>query len=127
MSNPAGRRSIPGNQIFFPNGFREFFGFKPKKNEKKNSVIGSVTFITSVGSPVTNSLRLNRNGMEKISLPIPETHGFGVYDGKVLVFERKGDEFYMMAFEAIDFEALYGDRLVGVKHMNGGRRYGEII
>jgi hypothetical protein len=27
--------------------------------------------------------------MEKISLPIPETHGFDMYDGKVLVFALK--------------------------------------
>lgn len=65
--------------------------------------------------------------MEKMSLPIPETHGFGVYDGKVLVFERKASGFLMKAFEAIEFEALYGDRVVGVEHMNGGRRFGAIV
>lgn len=117
----------PGNQIFFPKGFREFFGFKSKAVEEKNSIIGSVTFTTLVGPSVTNNLRLNRNGMEKISLPIPETHGFGVYDGKVLVFERTGDEFLMKVFESIEFETLYGDRLVGVERMSGGRRYGAII
>lgn len=117
----------PGNQTFFPKGFREFFGFKVKQNEKKNSIIGSITFRTVVGPSVTNNLRLNANSMEKISLPIPETHGFGVYDGKILVFERTGNEFLMKVFEAIEFEALYGDRLVGVKRMSGGRRYGAIV
>jgi len=117
----------PGNQIFFPRGFREHFGYQLKKSEKKNSVIGHVTFITAVGHEITNALRFNRNGMEKISLPIPETHGFGVYDGKVLVFERIGDKFFMKAIESIEFEALYSNRLAGVKRMSGGRRYGVIV
>jgi len=76
----------PGNQIFFPKGFRRFFGFPKNSKIEKNSVIGTVQFVTSVGATVTNNLRLNRNGMEKISLPTPENHGFGVYDGKVLLF-----------------------------------------
>jgi HKD family nuclease len=121
------RNEKPGNQIFFPRGFREFFGYKLKENEEKNSIIGSVTFKTPVGDPVTNNLRLNRNSMEKISLPIPETHGFGVYDGKVLVFEEIHGEFLMKTFEAIEFDKLYGDRLVDVKRMSGGRRYGAIV
>lgn len=117
----------PGNQIFFPRGFRKFFGFPQKQHERKNSVIGQVTLTTLVGPPVTNNLRLNRNGMEKMSLPVPETHGFGVYDGKILVFEPAGSSFRMSAFESIEFEELYGRRLVDVKRMNGGRRYGGII
>jgi hypothetical protein len=118
----------PGNQIFFPRGFREFFGFAQNKlDEAKNSVIGQVKLTTLVGPPVTNNLRLNRNGMEKMSLPTPEAHGFGVYDGKVLVFEPAGSSFRMSAFESIEFEALYGHRVADIKRMNGGRRYGAII
>lgn len=117
----------PGNQIFFPNGFRQFFGFKIKSSVKKSDIIGSVTFSTDIGDSVTNNLRLNHNGMEKISLPMPETHGFGVYDGKVLVFERSGSEFVMNAYETIEFETLFGSRLVDVMKMSGGRRYGAII
>jgi hypothetical protein len=117
----------PGNQIFFPRGFRKFFGFPLKKAEPKNSVIGQVTLKTAVGPPTTNNLRLNRNSMEKMSLPIPETHGFGVYDGKVLVFEPIAGSFLMRAFEAIEFEAVYGHRLANIKRMTGGRRYGAII
>ncbi|MGI0524018.1 hypothetical protein [Rhizobium giardinii] len=121
------RNERPGNQIFFPRGFRTFFGYEQKKSEKKNSIIGAVTFRTPVGDPVTNNLRLNRNSMEKISLPIPETHGFGVYDGKVLVFEEVDGEFFMKAFEQIEFHRLYGQRLADVKRMTGGRRYGAIV
>ncbi|HYD12875.1 MAG TPA: hypothetical protein VEC11_08505 [Allosphingosinicella sp.] len=120
-------KHAPGNQIFFPKGFRGFFGFPNKANEQKNSVIGSVTFATKIGPDVTNDLRLNRNSMEKISLPIPETHGFGVYDGKVLVFERRGGKFFMSAFESAEFELVFSHRLVAIKRMNGGRRYGEIV
>lgn len=117
----------PGNQIFFPKGFRSYFGFSSRENEAKNTVIGDVTLKTLVGPLSTNNLRLNRNGMEKMSLPIPETHGIGVYDGKVLVFEPAGTSFLMRAFEAIEFETLFGHRLADIKLMNGGRRYGAII
>ncbi len=64
--------------------------------------------------------------MEKISLPIPETHGFDIYDGKILVFERSHDTFIMNALEAADFEAAFGDRLDDVRVMGSGRRYGFI-
>ncbi len=120
-------KEAPGNQIFFPKGFGEFFKLPSMKIEKKNSVIGPVNLTTLVGPPVTNDLRLNRNGMEKMSLPIPETHGFGVYDGKVLVFEPVGGAFRMSALEANEFDAVYGHRLVDIRRMNGGRRYGAIV
>lgn len=117
----------PGNQIFFPKGFRMFFGFPQNAKVEKNAIIGTVHFVTSVGTAVTNNLRLNRNGMEKISLPTPEAHGFGVYDGKVLVFEPDNGAFFMKAFEQYEFNSLYGDRLVNVEAMSGGRRYGAIM
>jgi hypothetical protein len=116
----------PGNQIFFPPGFRTFFGFG-NVVVNKSEVICPVTFTTKVGPPVTNNLRLNHNGMEKISLPMPETHGFGVYDGKVLVFERKGKSFLMTTYEANEFDALFGDELADVQRMHGGRRFGAMI
>lgn len=64
--------------------------------------------------------------MEKITLPIPETHGFDLYDGKVLVFQRTEQGFRMSALEATDFEAAFGDRLSVVMTMGSGRRYGHI-
>jgi hypothetical protein len=117
----------PGNQIFFPRGFRDFFGLGKNKTEAKNDIIGQVTLEATTGSAVTNNLRLNGNSMEKMSLPIPETHGFGVYDGKVLVFEPTKGAFLISVFESIEFEELYGHRVTDVKRMHGGRRYGGII
>ena len=52
--------------------------------------------------------------MEKLTLPMPEDHGFGVYDGKVLVFEPKGERFWLTAVELDDFELAYGHRLANV-------------
>ncbi|MGP8713266.1 hypothetical protein ACT01C_14445, partial [Pseudomonas aeruginosa] len=69
---------------------------------------------------------LGNNMMEKISLPIPETHGFDIYDGKVLLFQRAEGRFVMRALEADDFETSFGDRLAEVRVMNSGRRYGHI-
>lgn len=116
----------PGNQIDFPRGMSRYFGFKPPADLPVNSIIGKVVFETPTGAPVENNLRLGNNMMEKISLPIPETHGFDIYDGKILVFRRDEDRFVMRALEADDFETAFGDRLAEVRVMSSGRRYGHI-
>jgi hypothetical protein len=116
----------PGNQIDFPRGMSRYFGFNPPADLPVNSVIGEVVFETPIGAPVANNLRLGNNLMEKISLPIPETHGFDIYDGKILVFERTDGRFVMRALEADDFETAFGDRLAEVRVMGSGRRYGQI-
>ena len=116
----------PGNQIDFPRGMSKYFGFDPPADMPVNSVIGPITFRSPVGDLVTNNLRLGNNHMEKVSLPIPETHGFEIYDGKVLVFRRLADRFEMSALEVADFEAAFGDRLSEVRTMASGRRYGHL-
>lgn len=115
----------PGNQIFAPNGFRRFFGLKKGKGGSTN--IGEIIFETETGPKVKKNYRENDNGMEKLTLPMPEDHGFGVYDGKVLVFARKGEGFLLTALELDDFELVYGHRLANVQKMSGGRRFGELI
>ncbi len=114
----------PGNQIFAPNGFRNFFGLK--KGKGSSTHIGEITFETETGPKVTKNYRENDNGMEKLTLPMPEDHGFGVYDGKVLVFEPKGKYFSLTAVELCDFELVFGHRLANVSNMTGGRRFGEL-
>lgn len=115
----------PGNQIDFPRGTTaRYFGFDVAEHLAPNTVIGPVTFETPIGGLVTNNLRLGNNMMEKISLPIPETHGFDIYDGKVLVFQRSEGRFVMKALEAGDFEVAFGDKVSGVMVMGSGRRYG---
>lgn len=117
-------REKPGNQIFAPSGFRRFFGLK--KNTTSSTNIGGISFETEIGPKVTKNYRENDNGMEKLTLPMPEDHGFGVYDGKVLVFERKGERFLLTAMERSDFELVFGHRLANVQRMTGGRRFGEL-
>lgn len=114
----------PGNQIDMPRGMNRYFGFNALDNLPVNSVIGNVTFGPPAGGLVSNNLRLGNNMMEKISLPIPETHGFDMYDGKVLVFSPQNGRFRMWALEATDFEAAFGHRLAAVRVMGSGRRYG---
>jgi hypothetical protein len=114
----------PGNQIFAPSGFRSFFGLE--KSKSSSTRIGEITFETETGPRVTKNYRENDNGMEKLTLPMPEDHGFSVYDGKVLVFEPKNKRFLLTAVELADFELVYGHRLANVKKMAGGRRFGEL-
>lgn len=115
----------PGNQIFAPNGFRRFFGFK--KNKGNSTLIGAITFKTEIGPNVTKNYRENDNAMEKLTLPMPEDHGFGVYDGKVLVFEPKGKGFLLSAIEIDDFELAFRHRLANIGVMSQGRRFGELM
>lgn len=115
----------PGNQIFAPNGFRRFFGLGAIKDG--STLIGTISFETQTGPRVTRNYRENDNGMEKLTLPMPEQHGFGVYDGKVLIFEPKGNRFFLTAVELGDFEWVYGHRLANIEKMSGGRRFGELI
>lgn len=117
--------SKPGNQIFAPNGFRRLFGLKKEKGD--STLIGEIIFKCETGPDVAKNYRDNDNGMEKLTLPMPENHGFGVYDGKVLVFQPKGKGFLLTAIESDDFELAYGHRLANVEMMTGGRRFGELI
>ncbi len=115
----------PGNQIFAPHGFRRYFGLE--KAGGASTLIGEITFRTEFGPVVTKSYRENDNGMEKLTLPMPENHGFGVYDGKVLVFRPEGGSFLLIALELEEFEVLYGHRLADVRKMVRGRRFGGLI
>lgn len=115
----------PGNQIFAPSGFGAFFGFG--KAKVGSTLIGEIIFETEIGSKVAKNYRANRNAMEKLTLPTPEDHGFGVYDGKVLLFERRGKRVLLTTVERDDFEPIYGYRLANVRKMDGGRRFGELI
>lgn len=116
----------PGNQIDMPRGMNRYFGFDASDDLLANSIIGRVTFQPPFGGLISNNLRLGNNKMEKISLPIPERHGFDMYDGKVLVFAPIDDRFRMWALEAADFEAAFGRRLGAVRVMGSGRRYGYV-
>ena len=116
----------PGNQIDLPRGMSRYFGLHSPNDLPLNSTIGEISFLTPENGPVIRNLRLGNNSMEKITLPIPEDHGFDIYDGKVLVFRRSGERFSMSALEAADFEATFGDRLSTVMTMGSGRRYGHI-
>lgn len=118
----------PGNQIDMPRGMNRYFGFNAPADLPVNSVIGPITFAPVNGEPVTNNLRLGNNHMEKVSLPIPETHGFDIYDGKVLIFHTEGGgQFRMWALESADFDIAFAGRIAGTKTMASGRRFGYIV
>lgn len=116
----------PGNQIDLPRGMSNYFGIFPDANTPINTVIGEIAFRTADNVRVERNLRLGNNSMEKITLPIPENHGYNLYDGKILVFRSENGEFHLSALEINDFEAAYGDRLGPVMAMGSGRLYGHI-
>jgi hypothetical protein len=115
----------PGNQIFAPNGFRKFFGLSGVAAD--STLIGEIIFKTKRGERFKKNYRENDNKMEKLTLPMPEEAGFGVYDGKTLIFELDGEDCIVDAIEVDEFALLYGHRMYNIKRMAGGRRYGEFI
>ncbi|MFY0646679.1 hypothetical protein [Sulfitobacter geojensis] len=115
----------PGNQIFAPTGFRKYFGLSGVKSG--STLIGTISFETPEGNVISKNYRENDNGMEKLTLPMPEENGFGVYDGKILVFVEKAANFFLVTLEPAEFERVYGYRLHNVDRMGGGRRYGEFL
>ena len=117
----------PGNQIDMPRGMSRYFGYEAEPGLPANSVIGPITFEPPLGGSVTRNLRLGDNMMEKITLPVPETHGLDMYDGKVLVFSAEGGGFAILALEAEDFDAAFKHRVAHVRMMGSGRRYGHIV
>lgn len=116
----------PGNQIDLPRGVSTLFGLHATPDQPRNSTIGEITYITPTGDEVIRNLRLGDNSMEKMTLPIPETHGLDLYDGKVLVFRKSGAKHLIWAFEQADFETAFRGHLGDVKAMASGRRYGYI-
>jgi hypothetical protein len=114
----------PGNQFDLPRGVHKFFGFQAAENQAINSVIGEISFILT-GPPLVRSLRLGNNHMEKITMPIPEEHGFGAYDGTIIEFERVQNGFRIRTYEPNDYLLAHGqdDDLV-TYHMGSGRPYG---
>lgn len=115
----------PGTQIDLPRGMAQYFGINASNDIQPNTLMGEIRFLTPTGQPDPKSLRFGNNGMEKITLPSPEEHGFDIYDGKILVFQRTGDGFRINALEVAEFEAAFGDRLSVVRSMRRGRRYGH--
>lgn len=114
----------PGNQIDLPRGVHRFFRFKASSKQPKNTVIGEITFLCEP-EPVTRALRLGNNLMEKITLPIPEEHGYGAYDGKVLEFTREREGYLLRTYEFEEFMDLSGRQVGGVTaQMGSGRLYG---
>jgi hypothetical protein len=114
----------PGNQFDLPRGVHKFFGFEAAEDQATNSVIGEVTFVLN-GETLVRSLRLGNNHMEKLTMPIPEDHGFGAYDGTIIEFERVEGGFRIRTFEPNDYQLAHGqdDDLVTYR-MGSGRPYG---
>jgi hypothetical protein len=115
--------AAPGNQIDMPRGVHRFFGFEAGDDIPRNTVIGDVVFRVASG-PIARSLRLGNNLMEKITLPIPEDHGFGAYDGKILEFVRVPGGFELGVYELDAFDRSLRGSSGATYEMGSGRLYG---
>ena len=103
-----------------------YLGLEEVDNPPLNSRLGDLRIRTPTGQVVERRLRFGNNSMEKLTLPIPEDHGYQCYDGKILTFEIEGDEVVLEAFEHDDFFRIYGMHINSCSEMQSGRRYGTI-
>ncbi len=117
----------PGNQFDLPRGSHVYLGLDEVYDPPLNSVLGDLKIKTPAGEAVERRLRFGNNAMEKLTLPIPEQHGYECYDGKILTFERTGDEVQLEAFEYDDFFRSYGAHISSCQEMQSGRKYGTIL
>lgn len=116
----------PGNQFDLPKGSHVHLGLDEVSNPRRNSVLGDLKMRTPSGATVLRHLRFGNNSMEKLTLPIPEEHGYGAYDGKILTFERRNDTWFLEALEHDDFDAAYRKHIDWFDRMQSGRLFGTI-
>ncbi len=79
----------PGNQLMLKRNSRVFFGF-PARDLDRDTTLGDVAI--KYGGTVRNdcSLRFSNNGMDVLTLPLPESEGPPKYDKQTLRFEQTG-------------------------------------
>jgi HKD family nuclease len=116
----------PGNQFDLPKGSHVYLGVKKVQNPKRNSVLGSLMIRTPQGDVLERTLRFGNNEMEKLTLPIPEQHGYDCYDGKIVTLRAEGNGVLLNAFEHDDFFQIYGKHISSCGEMKSGRKYGII-
>ena len=116
----------PGNQFDLPRGSHVYLGIDHIPDPALNTVLGEIDIRTPSGEVLTRSLRHGNNSMEKLTLPIPETHGYHCYDGKILTFVVRNGDVVLEAFEYADFMRLYGAKITKLEEMRSGRTYGTI-
>jgi hypothetical protein len=116
----------PGNQFDLPRGAHVHLGLPEVIDPAINSRLGDLLIETTSGDIITRPLRFGNNAMEKLTLPIPEEHGYGAYDGKILIFERAGERVILECLEHEDFYRVYGKNIDSCEGMQSGRLYGTI-
>jgi hypothetical protein len=116
----------PGNQFDLPRGSHVYLGLQAVQNPELNSTLGFLNIRTPLGEVMQRRLRFGNNAMEKLTLPIPEEHGYQCYDGKILTFRVDGGYVVLDAFEHEDFFQLYGMYISSCSEMQSGRKYGTI-
>jgi hypothetical protein len=116
----------PGNQFDLPRGAHTHLGLEHVLNPVLNSTLGDLEIRTQSGGVITRRLRFGNNSMEKLTLPIPEDHGYESYDGKILTFKVGGGEVELDSLEHDDFFRIYGAYISSYEEMQSGRRYGTI-
>ena len=117
--------ALPGNQLMMKRMSRVFFGFPPTQLEK-NSKIGNV-FVVYAGVETNCSITFSDNGMDKLTLPVPELGIVATYDQTILKFRRTGARAFRL--EVVDASNLLdltakSDAIGAAFSLKGGRRWG---
>lgn len=116
----------PGNQLMMRRMSRVFFDLAAR-DVPENTGVGEVGVRVAGGAEQVSPMRFSDNSMDVLTLPIPEDNGFGSYDGKTLLFERRADGTFelMLLSDAQARAAQRHSRSVnGLFRMKSGRRFG---
>ena len=115
-----------GNQLMLKRNSRVFFGFAAL-DLPRDSTIGSVEIEYDGYTRRDCSFRFSNNGMDVLTLPIPDTEGPKKYDQETLRFERIGVRkfrLYIGSGREISRWKRESRRIDGVYKMSSGREWG---
>lgn len=117
---------LPGNEVDLRKGVRVFWGCKAAPNTPKNSHLMTVKTRINGSPPIERELRYNDNGMDVLSLPIPEEHGIDSYENCYLVWHRDADGTYTLTVQNSPGDLLDRSNRTGaiVSYAGGKRHWG---
>lgn len=127
------RGADPGNQLNTTRGTRIFFGIG-SENRPKSTRLGMVNIRVGSYPYIERPVRFGHNGMDVISLPIPEDNGVDTYQDMFLVFSRDRvsstgrGQFSLTVTDEAGLASLKEAAANSVElSMHGGREYGLLF
>lgn len=102
-------KGLPGNQLMMKRLSRVFFGV-PAIDVPQNSPLTRVEVKFDGKRPYECSLTFSDNGMDKLTLPLPETFGPAAYDNETLLFTKIRPGYFELSIGRVAERAAWRKR-----------------